>query len=424
MSRERDRLEEPHEEHYGWQRWGPYVSERSWATVREDYSDNGDAWGYFPHDMARSRAYRWGEDGIAAICDRYQLLVFAPAFWNGVDPILKERLFGLTSIEGNHGEDVKEYYFHLDNTPTHSYMKYLYKYPQGAFPYARLVEENARRSTHDFEYELLETGIFDDDRYFDIVIEYAKLSAPRTSRSGSRRSTAAPTPRRCTSCRTSGSATPGRSGTGTTRRPRIVPGKSGLTVSIARHGRLVRHLPGDRPRHLSPGPAPLLRPGGREAPLHRQRDEQVADRGAGPPEPEQLRQGRLPSPSHRRRGLRQSARVRHEVGHPLRIPRDPARRLGRPPIPPDRHAARGRPAGGRRPPGRGPPRPRPTSSTRPSTPRARPTTRSRSSARRCRASSGRSRRISSTSTSGSRATTPTGPRPGAAGRSATADGGT
>jgi hypothetical protein len=175
MSRERDRLDEPHPEHYGWQRWGPFVSERSWATVREDYSADGNAWDYFPHDLARSKAYRWGEDGIAGVCDRYQLLVFAPAFWNGVDPILKERLFGLTSGEGNHGEDVKEYYFHLDNVPTHSYMKYLYKYPQRAFPYGTLVEENRKRSTSDFEYELLDTGIFDDDRYFDITIEYAKL---------------------------------------------------------------------------------------------------------------------------------------------------------------------------------------------------------------------------------------------------------
>jgi hypothetical protein len=174
MSRERDRLRESHEEHLGWQRWGPYVSERAWATVREDYSADGDAWSYLPHDLARSKAYRWGEDGIAGICDRYQLLVFAPAFWNGNDPILKERLFGLTSTEGNHGEDVKEYYFHLDNTPTHSYMKYLYKYPQRAFPYARLVEENARRTTQDREYELLDTGVFDDDRYFDIAIAYAK----------------------------------------------------------------------------------------------------------------------------------------------------------------------------------------------------------------------------------------------------------
>ncbi len=177
MSRERDRLRETHADHSGWQRWGPYVSERAWGTVREDYSPDGDAWSYITHDLARSKAYRWGEDGIAAITDRYQLLVFAPAFWNGADPILKERLFGLNSHEGNHAEDVKEYYFHLDNTPTHSYMKYLYKYPQRAFPYARLLEENARRSTLDYEYELLDTGVFDDDRYFDIVIEYAKRSA-------------------------------------------------------------------------------------------------------------------------------------------------------------------------------------------------------------------------------------------------------
>ncbi len=175
MSRERDRLKEPHDEQHGWQRWGPYVSERAWATVREDYSENGDAWNYFPHDLARSKAYRWGEDGIAGVCDRYQLLVFAPAFWNGVDDILKERLFGLTSSEGNHGEDVKEYYFHVDNVPTHSYMKYLYKYPQGKFPYGKLVEENRKRNTHDFEYELIDTGVFDQDRYFDIVIEYAKI---------------------------------------------------------------------------------------------------------------------------------------------------------------------------------------------------------------------------------------------------------
>ena len=176
MSRERERLREPHEEHLGWQRWGPYVAERAWSTVREDYSADGDAWRYVTHDMARSKAYRWGEDGIAAVCDRYQLIVFAPAFWNGVDPILKERPFGLTSHEGNHGEDVKEYYFYLDNTPTHSYMRYLYKYPQRAFPYNRLVEENARRTALDPEFELIDTGVFDDDRYFDIVVEYAKSS--------------------------------------------------------------------------------------------------------------------------------------------------------------------------------------------------------------------------------------------------------
>src|SRR5207245_6646503 len=155
-----------------WRKWGPYVSERSWGGAREDYSADGDAWEYFTHDQARSRAYRWGEDGIAAICDRYQLLVFALAFWNGRDPILKERMFGLSSPEGNHGEDVKEYWFYLDNTPTHSYMRMLYKYPQEEFPYSRLVAENANRPGP--EFELLQTGVLDQDHYFDAVIEYAK----------------------------------------------------------------------------------------------------------------------------------------------------------------------------------------------------------------------------------------------------------
>jgi hypothetical protein len=159
-----------------WRKWGPYVSDRSWGTVREDYSPYGTAWDYLTHDMARSKAYRWGEDGIAGICDRYQILVFALAFWNGRDPILKERLFGLTSNEGNHGEDVKEYYFYLDSTPTHSYMKMLYKYPQKEFPYGRLVDENRRRGGGGFEFELLDTGVFDDDRYFDVFVEYAKAS--------------------------------------------------------------------------------------------------------------------------------------------------------------------------------------------------------------------------------------------------------
>src|SRR5579884_2269317 len=175
-TREHERLKEIHDDNSGWRRWGPYVSERSWGTVREDYSADGDAWNYLPHDLARSKAYRWGEDGIAGICDRYQLLCFAPAFWNGKDPILKERLFGLTPHEGNHGEDVKEYYFHSDNTPTHSYMRLLYKYPQREYPYAQLIEENKRRNGQGFEYELLDTGVFDDDRYFDIVIEYAKAT--------------------------------------------------------------------------------------------------------------------------------------------------------------------------------------------------------------------------------------------------------
>ena len=157
-----------------WKRWGPYLSERQWGTVREDYSSYGTAWEYSPHDHARSRAYRWGEDGIGGISDRHQFICFALALWNGKDPILKERLFGLTGNEGNHGEDVKEYYFYLDSTPTHSYMKFLYKYPQREFPYTKLVEENRRRGRRDLEFELIDTGVFDEDRYFDVVIEYAK----------------------------------------------------------------------------------------------------------------------------------------------------------------------------------------------------------------------------------------------------------
>jgi hypothetical protein len=159
-----------------WRKWGPYLSERQWGTVREDYSANGNAWDYFSHEQARSRAYRWGEDGLAGISDDRQLLCFALALWNGKDPILKERLFGLTNSEGNHGEDVKEYYFYLDSTPTHSYMKYLYKYPQAEFPYGDVIEGNRRRGKNDFEYELLDTGAFDQDRYYDVLVEYAKTS--------------------------------------------------------------------------------------------------------------------------------------------------------------------------------------------------------------------------------------------------------
>ena len=168
------RLNECKESAVPWKKWGPYLSERQWGTVREDYSENGDAWNFFTHDHARSRAYRWGEDGIAGFSDEKQYLCFALALWNGKDPILKERLFGLTNSEGNHGEDVKEYYFYLDSTPTHSYMKYLYKYPQAAYPYADLVETNRRRSRNEFEYELLDTGVFNDGRYFDVFVEYAK----------------------------------------------------------------------------------------------------------------------------------------------------------------------------------------------------------------------------------------------------------
>jgi len=174
---EEERLSESYTLPYQrWKRWGPYVAERSWGTVREDYSADGNAWNYFPHDHARSRAYRWGEDGIAGFCDRYQLLVLSHSFWNGKDPILKERMFGLSHDEGNHGEDVKEIYYYLDGTPTHSYCKYLYKYPQKEFPYAELIQQNKKRGVLDEEFELIDTGIFDNNEYFDIFIEYAKQS--------------------------------------------------------------------------------------------------------------------------------------------------------------------------------------------------------------------------------------------------------
>ena len=171
---EKKRLEAARTGEKPWKKWWPYLSERQWGTVREDYTENGDAWNYFTHDHARSRAYRWGEDGLAGISDDKQRLCFALALWNGKDPIVKERLFGLTNSEGNHGEDVKEYYFYLDNTPTHAYMKCLYKYPQAAYPYADLVETNRRRTRNEFEYELLDTGVFNEDRYFDVFVEYAK----------------------------------------------------------------------------------------------------------------------------------------------------------------------------------------------------------------------------------------------------------
>jgi hypothetical protein len=174
MTQEEARLAESGARKKHWKRWGPYLSERAWGTVREDYSPYGNAWESLPHDHARSRAYRWNEDGLAGICDRRQMMCFALALWNERDPILKERIFGLTGNEGNHGEDVKEYYFYLDSTPTHSYMKYLYKYPQAEFPYAQLVQENRHRGKREPEYELLDTGVFEDDRYFDVFVEYAK----------------------------------------------------------------------------------------------------------------------------------------------------------------------------------------------------------------------------------------------------------
>ena len=176
-TKEHERLLSCSDDTNTWRRWGPYVSGRAWGTVREDYSPDGEAWRFLPHDLARSKAFRWGEDGIAGICDRFQLLVFSFAFWNGQDPILKERYFGVDSLDGNHGEDVKEYYFYIDNTPTHSYMRYLYKYPQKAYPYQQLIDESRKRGGDAPEFELLDTGIFDEDRYFDITIEYAKVNA-------------------------------------------------------------------------------------------------------------------------------------------------------------------------------------------------------------------------------------------------------
>jgi hypothetical protein len=185
MTKEEIRLGECQRREKHWKRWGPYLSERAWGTVREDYSPYGTAWEYLPHDHARSRAYRWNEDGLAGICDRHQLICFALSLWNERDPILKERLFGLTGNEGNHGEDVKEYYFYLDSTPTHSYMKYLYKYPHAPFPYSQLVDENRNRGKDEPEFELLDTGVFEQGRYFDVFVEYAK-SATTWIRSGSR----------------------------------------------------------------------------------------------------------------------------------------------------------------------------------------------------------------------------------------------
>src|ERR687897_159987 len=178
---EQKRLNDAREAQIPWKKWGPYLSERQWGTVREDYSDNGNAWDYFSHDQARSRAYRWGEDGLGGLCDDKQQLCFALGLWNERDPILKERLFGLTNNEGNHGEDVKEYYYYLDSTPTHSYMKYLYKYPHAAFPYDDLVETNRGRSRAEREYELIDTGVFENDAYFDVFVEYAKAGPEDTT---------------------------------------------------------------------------------------------------------------------------------------------------------------------------------------------------------------------------------------------------
>ena len=297
---EHRRLAEIRDDIGSWRRWGPYVSDRAWATVREDYSADGDAWEFFRHDLARSKAYRWGEDGIAGICDRYQLLCFAPAFWNGRDPILKERLFGLTPHEGNHGEDVKEYYFYLDNTPTHSYMKFLYKYPQGEFPYARLVEENRAGNGQGPEFELLDTGIFDEDRYFDIVIEYAKATPedivhphrgvqPR-ARGGAAAHPAAPVVSQHLGA---GAATPAPE---PTHPPRARgPGRS---VSLVDR-RLRRRDAGDHPGRLPPGP-PHARRARRRRSCCSPTTKPTARASSAPvtPNSQAVRQGRLPPLRH------------------------------------------------------------------------------------------------------------------------------
>ncbi len=281
MGTERERLKEAAEGGIAWKRWGPYLSERQWGTVREDYSEGGNAWNYFTHDQARSRAYRWGEDGLAGISDDRQRLCFALALWNGKDPILKERLFGLTNSEGNHGEDVKEYYFYLDSTPTHSYMKYLYKYPQAAYPYADLVETNRRRTRDEMEYELLDTGVFDGGpllRRLRGVCQGRSRRHPGPDHRGQPGTGRRPS---CTCCRPCGSATIGRRGWPTTL-PQETDARAGQGTG--------RH---ERGRRLASSPRcvlPLLR--GRRAPaLHRERDQQRASLSRVP-ERQPLRQGR------------------------------------------------------------------------------------------------------------------------------------
>ena len=319
---EHQRLSEITDGHTGWRRWGTYVADRAWGTVREDYSADGDAWGYFTHDQARSKAYRWGEDGIAGLCDRYQLIVFALAFWNGRDPILKERLFGLSNPEGNHGEDVKEYYFYLDATPTHSYSRFLYKYPQGEFPYQDLIDENARRGTDQPEYELLDTGIFDEDRYFDIEIEYAKVTTDDIViriTATNRGPDPAPLhilPHLWFRNTWGWGPKPGKSA-------KIYLGRAEEGLPEPGHRRLDDRDALQRPAELPDRLAELLRPGGRHADVHRERDQPRA--ALRRPQHHALRQGRLPPPRHPRRGLPQARELRLEVGDPLPVRRDRAR---------------------------------------------------------------------------------------------------
>ena len=376
---EQKRLNDAREAGIPWKQWGPYLSERQWGTVREDYSQDGNAWDYFTHDQARSRAYRWGEDGIAGVSDDHQRLCFALALWNERDPILKERMFGLTNSQGNHGEDVKEYYFYVDSTPTHSYMKYLYKYPQRAYPYADLVETNGRRSREEFEYELVDTGIFDDNRYFDVFVEYAKAG----------------------------------------------PDDILIRVSVHNRGPEAARL------HLLPtlwfrntwswgddDPKPVLReargavvashpelrrlhPVVRRragAAVHRERHEQRAAVGCA--QRDAVREGRLPPlRGRRRRGRREPREDRHQGGGPLHR-RGARRRLrDHPPSPGRRCGGQGRSA----PPSRmrsASGSPTPTSSTTGSRPARSARTSGASTARRSPACSGRSSTTTSTWTGG------------------------
>ena len=290
MSAETERLDAARRPETPWKKWGPYLSERQWGTVREDCSSDGASWEAFPHDHARSRAYRWGEDGLGGISDDQQLLCFALALWNGQDPIIKERLFGLTNSEGNHGEDVKEYYFYLDSTPTHSYMKYLYKYPQAAYPYDDIVATNRRRSRQEFEYELLDTGVFDDDRYFDVFVEYAK-GGPEDILVKITVHNRGPSRPAWTSCQRSGSAIPGPG-------PRAAPDPR-CSRWMRTGGRL--SVPAT-PTQRTPRPVlPVLRRGCRAA-VHRERDEH--DAALGHAERQPLREGRHQRLRRPRRGRR------------------------------------------------------------------------------------------------------------------------
>ena len=376
---EQKRLNDAREAGVPWKKWGPYLSERQWGTVREDYSQDGNAWDYFSHDQSRSRAYRWGEDGLGGISDDKQRLCFALALWNERDPILKERTFGLTNSEGNHGEDVKEYYFYLDSTPTHSYMKYLYKYPQREFPYRDLLETNRRRTREELEYELVDTGIFDDDRYFDVFLEYAKEGPddilirrvrPQPRQGG--RPAAAPSdpvvPQHLVVGRRGREAGPAR-GRGEDR---------GLPSRAGRVHALLRRRPG--------------------AAVHREREQRPE--AVGPAEPDAVRQGRVPPLRDLRGARRGEPREDGDEGcGPLR-PRGAGGRLPRSSSSawPGRFGRRVRsglrgeaPAAAGR---------TPTSSTTASRPARWARTSAASTARRSRGCSGRSSTTTSTSTGG------------------------